>query len=175
MSQRLDTEIEFSALAADDLPLLYEWLGREHVLRWWGERGAYDDVVAYYLPSIEGSDPSDLYAIVVDGRPVGFIQTYLLADYPDHAMLLDAGAEAAGLDLFIADAELIGRGLGTEVIRSFAVGVVFARPETRACVADPDVRNHASIRAFEKAGFVRLRDYLDPSDGELHALVLLER
>jgi RimJ/RimL family protein N-acetyltransferase len=167
--------IEFRLLTVNDLPLLHEWLGREHVLRWWGERGTYDDVVEYYLPSIEGSDPSDLYAIVVDGRSVGFIQTYLLADYPEHAMLLDAGVEAAGLDLFIADAELIGQGLGTEVIRSFAVGVVFARAETRSCVADPDVRNVASIGAFEKAGFVRVRDYHDPSDDQLHALVRLER
>ena len=168
-------EIEFRLLAADDLPLLHDWLGLEHVSRWWGERGSYDDVVAYYLPSIDGSDPSDLYAIVVDGCSVGFIQTYLLADYPDHAMLVDAGVEAAGLDLFIADMELVGRGLGTEVIRSFATGVVFARAETRSCVADPDVRNLPSIRAFEKAGFVRVRDYHDPSDGELHALVRLER
>jgi len=168
-------EIAFNALTATDLPRLHEWLGREHVLRWWGERGTYNDVVELYLPSIEGSDPSDLYAIAVDGRPVGFIQTYLLADYPEHAMLLDVGTEAAGLDLFIADPDLIGQGLGAEVIRSFTAGIVFARPETRACVADPDVRNRASIRAFERAGFARVRDYLDPSDGEVHALVLLER
>jgi RimJ/RimL family protein N-acetyltransferase len=168
-------EIEFRLLTADDLPLLHEWLGREHVLRWWGERGSYDDVVEFYLPSIEGSDPSDLYVVMVDGRSVGFIQTYLLAEYPEHAILLDAGPEVAGVDLFIADAELIGQGLGAEVIRSFAAAFVFARDETRSCVADPDVRNLASIRAFEKAGFVRVRDYHDPSDGELHALVRLER
>ena len=168
-------EIAFASLTAGDLPLLYEWLGREHVLRWWGERGTYADVVDHYLPSIDGSDPSDLYSIVVDGRAVGFIQTYLLADYPEHAVLLGAGPEAAGLDLFIAEPELIGRGLGPEAIRSFVDGVVFARAATRACIADPDVRNLASIRAFEKAGFVRVRDYHDPSDGELHALVRLER
>ena len=61
------------------------------------------------------------------------------------------------------------------MIRTFVSQVVFTRPETRACVADPDVRNHASIRAFEKAGFRRVRDYHDPDDGELHALVRVER
>jgi RimJ/RimL family protein N-acetyltransferase len=52
---------------------------------------------------------------------------------------------------------------------------VFARAATRACVADPDVRNIASIRSFEKAGFTRVRDYRDPNDGEWHALVRIDR
>ena len=66
-----------------DLPLLYDWLGREHVRRWWGERGSYEEAVEEYLAAIEGRDPTDLYVIVVGGAAVGLIQTYLLADYPD--------------------------------------------------------------------------------------------
>ena len=75
----------------------------------------------------------------------------------------------------IADAALTGRGLGTEVIRSFVSDVVFARAETRACIADPDVRNVASVRAFEKAGFEGVREFVDPKDGETHLHVRVER
>ena len=128
-----------------------------------------------YLPSIEGHDPTDLYVILSRGEAVGLVQTYLLADYPDYAAVVDAGAEAAGLDIFVGEESLVGSGLGSFVIRTFVARVVFARVETRACVADPDVRNLASIRAFEKAGFRRVRDYYDPDDDALHALVRLER
>ena len=170
-----DLRIDFRPLTADDLRLLHDWLGRDHVRRWWGDPGTYTDVVDHYLPAIEGRDPTDLYALTVDQTPVGLIQTYLVADYPVYAALVDAGEQAAGLDLFIAEVALVGRGLGSEVIRVFVDAVVFARAATRSCVADPDVRNTASIRSFEKAGFSRVRDHHDPNDGQLHVLVRRER
>jgi aminoglycoside 6'-N-acetyltransferase len=168
-------DVDFRPLTAGDLPLLYEWLGREHVRRWWGEPGSYDEAIGEYLAAIEGRDPTDLYAIVVAGESVGLIQTYLLADYPEYAVLIDAGDETAGLDIFLAEASLTGSGLGTHVIRTFVSEVVFARAETRACLADPDVRNLGSIRAFEKAGFSAVATFVDPEDHQLHAVMRLER
>jgi RimJ/RimL family protein N-acetyltransferase len=171
----LTSAIDFRPLAADDLRLVHDWLGRDHVRRWWGDPGTYADVVDHYLPAIEGRDPTDLYAITADETPVGLIQTYLVVDYPQHAALVDVDEQTAGLDLFIGEAALVGRGLGSEVIRLFVDGVVFARAATRSCVADPDVRNTASIRSFENAGFLRVRDFHDPNDGRLHVLVCKER
>jgi len=103
------------------------------------------------------------------------IQTYLVSDYPDYAALIEEGEGTAGLDLFIGDEAQTGRGLGTEMIRRFVEEIVFARPETIACTADPDLENTASVRAFEKAGFRAVREFVDPEDGQLHALVRRER
>jgi aminoglycoside 6'-N-acetyltransferase len=69
-----------------------EWLRCEHVRRWWDEHESYESVVDHYLPAIEGRKPSDLYLILLDDRPVGFIQSYLVADYPDFAALVGLGA-----------------------------------------------------------------------------------
>ena len=159
----------------DDLALLHEWLQRPHVQRWWRERETYEEVVEHYLPAIEGSDPTDHYLVLLDGRPVGFVETYLVADYPDHARLTGAEPGAAGVDLFIADADLTGRGIGTELLRRFVSEVVFARTTTTHCVADPETENIASVRAFEKAGFRVVEEFLDPGDGKQHALVRLDR
>ena len=167
--------IGFRPLEAADLRLMHEWLQREHVRRWWDEHETYDDVAAHYLPSIEGRRPTDLYLILLDGREIGFIQKYLVSDHPEYAARVRVGPGVAGVDLFVAEEELTGKGLGVEVLRRFVEDVVFARPETTACIADPDVRNTASIRAFEKAGFRRVGEFFDPSDGERHALVRLER
>jgi aminoglycoside 6'-N-acetyltransferase len=154
---------------------MYEWLRREHVRRWWDEHESYEDVARHFLPSIEGRRPVDLYLILLDGRPVGFIQTYLVADHPETAALVGLGAGVAGVDLFIGEEKLTGKGLGSEVLRVFVRDIVFAEPATSACIADPDVRNAASLRAFEKAGFRRVGEFLDPEDGELRAIVRLDR
>ena len=165
----LGFRLDFRPLVAADLPLVHDWLGREHVSLWWGERGSYEATVEEYLPAVEGRDPTDMYMIVTDGRDIGVIQTYLVDDYPEWADLIDAGEGAAGMDILIGESALIGRGIGSEAIARFVAAVVFARPTTRACVADPDVRNLASLRAFEKAGFVQTSTFFDPEDGRLHA------
>jgi RimJ/RimL family protein N-acetyltransferase len=85
------------------------------------------------------------------------------------------GEGVAGVDLFVADETMTGRGLGTEMLRRFVDEFLFARSGVVRCVADPDVRNVASLRAFEKAGFRRAREFVDPEDGQVHALVVRDR
>jgi len=162
-------------MQADDLRLLHEWLQRPHVRRWWSTQETYQEVVEYYLPAIEGAEATDLYVALLDDRPVGFLQTYLLVDYPEHASVLAGGDGAAGVDLFIADEELTGRGIGSEMLRRFVSEIVFATPTTRCCIADPEAENVASIRAFEKAGFHVVKEFLDLRDGKRHAIVSLDR
>jgi RimJ/RimL family protein N-acetyltransferase len=168
--------VGFRRLAETDLPLLHEWLQREHVQFWWRERETYDEVVRHYLPAIEGRELTDLYLILVEGRPAGFVQTYLVSDHPDYQTLVAVEEGVAGVDLFLADPEQTGKGLGSKVIAQFVREVVFTAPQTHACIADPDAENHASLRAFEKAGFTRVRDLVDPSDdSRLHTLMRIER
>jgi len=163
-------------MGRDDLPLLAAWLGRPHVRRWYGERGSLDDVVAYYGPSIEGQEPTDHYVVELEGRAVGMLQTYVVADHPEYAAVIGIrDRHTAGADILIGEEELTGLGLGTEILMRFVRDVVFARPETTRCVADPDLDNAASVRAFEKAGFVRIAEFVDPEDGRLHALLELAR
>ena len=169
-------EIAFCRVQADDLPLLHEWLQREHVRRWWGDDYAtLEAVVEHYLPAIEGRDPSDLFLILFDGEPAGYIETYLVADHPEYEAHVQVGAGVAGIDLFIADEHNIGRGLGPRILQAFVREIVFAREGVHAVVAAPRLDNEASIRAFEKAGFERVRITTDPEEPGPHQLMRLER
>ena len=163
-------------MTVDDLALLYDWLERPHVKRFYGDHGAYEDVVDHYVPAIEGSDPTDHYIVQLDGRPVGMVQTYLVSDYPEHASLMRIDdAETAGVDILVGEEEFTGRGLGTEILRRLVDDIVFARDETVGCVADPAVDNTASVRAFEKAGFRIISEHVDPADGLVHAVMRRDR
>ena len=168
--------IGFRPLVAGDLPLLYEWLQREHVHLWWTDRETYDEVVHHYLPQIEGSKPTDPYLILLDDRPGGFIQTYRVSDYPEYRELVAVEDGVVGVDLLIGEPELTGRGIGSEALDRFVRDVVFSDPEIHACIADPDAGNLASLGAFEKAGFRVVRRFVDPEDHDrLHALLRLDR
>jgi aminoglycoside 6'-N-acetyltransferase len=165
--------ISFQPMVKDDLVLFHAWLQRPHVKRWWRDRETYEEVEAHYLPSIEGREPTDHYLIELDGRPVGVIETYLVADYSEWAAIVGTEAGVAGVDLLIGEEELIGNGLGPRVLAQFASEIVFTSPGTSACVATVEEGNRRSWRAFEKAGFVHVRDVEE--DGLPHRLMRLER
>jgi RimJ/RimL family protein N-acetyltransferase len=160
-------------MESDDLRLVHEWLQRPHVKRWWSDRETYEEVVEHYLPAIRGEEPTDHYVVLLAEQPIGFVETYLVSDYPDYAALVGVGEGVAGVDLLIGDEELTGRGIGSELLRRFVEEVVFTSPTTTSCVAGPDARNVASVRAFEKAGFHVVKEFIE--DGERHALVRRDR
>ena len=159
--------IEFRPLAEDDLPLVEEWLRRDHVARWW--RDDIAESLAEYRAALEGREPTDHFMIVVDGCAIGMIQTYLVSDYPEWEEVVQVGEDVAGIDLMIGEEELIGRGLGPQILSAFACDLV-AAPSIVATVEEP---NRRSWRAFEKAGFRHVRDVEE--DGDPHRLMRLDR
>ena len=163
--------IAFRPLEDADLPQVEAWLRADHVAEWW--RDPLEIAVEKRRAALEGRRDVDHYVILVDERPVGLIQTYLVADHPEWGELIEAEPEAAGVDLFVGDPSAVGRGLGSEILRVFTRSIVFARPGTTAAVATVEEANRRSWRAFEKAGFRHVRDVEE--DGLPHRLMRLER
>ncbi|MFN7973507.1 MAG: GNAT family N-acetyltransferase [Acidobacteriota bacterium] len=129
--------MHFRPLAWEDLPLLVSWLSAPHVDAWWHEPVDLAAARAKYGPRIEGREPTHVYLVLADERPIGWIQWYRWADYPDHAAKLGARSDEAGVDLAIGDAELVGRGIGTRLLAGFVDEVVFSDPGIAGCVSDP--------------------------------------
>ena len=151
-------KIAFRPLVEDDLALLFNWMARPHVRKWYApEPRSFMEVMAKYGPRVDPASPVRAYVIQVDGADAGYIQKYSLADFPDyrHLLGLDGEAGMAGMDLYIGDEWRTGHGLGSLVIRRFFLDEVLADPAVTGCVAGPHEGNAGSIRAFEKAGFHR--------------------
>ena len=80
------TSIAFRPLATADLPLLHRWLNTPHVAAWWGEAGcSLEQVEEKYAPRTDGREPTRCYLILRDEEEIGFIQTYLIRDYPEYS------------------------------------------------------------------------------------------
>ncbi len=159
----------FRPLRRADAGQLRDWFNQPHVYAWWGVHAApdglggaggdaatLDAVLAEYGELMDGRDATHGFVILANDQPVGFIQWYPLAEYPDYAAAIGESAGAA-IDLLIGEPGAVGRGLGSQVIDRFVTDVVAAAGNTRV-IAGPDVRNRRSVGAFMNAGFVALRE-----------------
>jgi len=137
------------------------------VKRWWddGVKTPYPDAeLEDYRSAIRGNDPTYRYLAEIDGRPVGLFQHYRIADSPEYAEALALGEDAVGVDLFIGETELVGRGHGPAMLRQFLRDVAFPFHGIDVCVIGPSVNNTAAIRAYEKAGFRPLKQVAVPGE-----------
>jgi aminoglycoside 6'-N-acetyltransferase len=116
---------------------------------------------------VDGDDPTETFIVELDGRAVGFVQRYLLDDYPQWSTAL--GVErAAGIDYLIGVAELTGVGLGPVVVDAFTTSTFERYAEIDHVAVAVQQANRRSWRALEKAGYERVFageiDSDDPSD-----------
>jgi RimJ/RimL family protein N-acetyltransferase len=156
-------------LREQDLGLVRRWLLEPHVRRWWDDEptAPYPDAeIDGYREAIRGKDPTYHYLARIDGRPVGVFQHYRITDDPEYAEVLTLGEDAVGVDLFIGELELIGKGHGTAMLRRFLRDVAFPFHHVEVCVIGPSVNNIAAIRSYEKVGFRALREVHVPGEAD---------
>ncbi len=168
----------FAPLREEDLALVRGWLLQPHVRRWWddGVHLPYPDaVIEHYRAAIRGEDPTYHYVAHIDDRAAGMFQHYLIADDGEYAAALALDEDAIGVDLFIGEADLVGRGHGPEMLKRFLREVAFPFQRLTVCVIGPSVLNTAAIRAYEKAGFLRLREVTVPGEPDPELLMRLTK
>jgi aminoglycoside 6'-N-acetyltransferase len=152
----------------DDLPTMARWVGEPHVARWGFGPDDAEALAVDYGPFLDGEDRRVSHFIIEDdGIAVGFIQHYRIRDFPPWLAEVDL-PDAAGIDYLIGDPDRIGKGIGSEAIRRFAMFTFETMPDVPSIAVAPQQANVASWRALEKAGFTRIYAGLlesdDPSD-----------
>jgi len=133
------------AMTAADLPLVQRWLQLPHVLEWWGEPHEQ-----YALVSADLDEPAmDQFMLSTNGHALGYLQCYDLTAWNTGFGRQPHGTR--GIDLFIGEPNMIGRGHGSALIRCFVEDLF--RVGVPRIVTDPDPANRRAIRAYQKAGF----------------------
>lgn len=167
-------QFEFRPLAVGDIPLLFEWLRRPHLLEWWRGEQTLEEVRDKYLPRIRSPDGATPFIALLDGEPVGYIQYYQAAEgdpdwWPDWCPD-KAGPGVLGIDQFLADADCLGRGLGTAMVGQF-VQRLFQDPAVTEIRVDPHPGNLRAVRCYEKVGFREIGQFTSP-DGPAVLMIL---
>jgi aminoglycoside 6'-N-acetyltransferase len=106
---------------------------------------------------------------------MGFIQYYCLDAHLPEGITRDSplfkkylSHEMAGMDLFIADNDNRGKGLGIQIIHQFITQFLGCY---KAVVIDPERQNEQAIRCYKKSGF----EMTNFSTDKTHCILILEK
>jgi aminoglycoside 6'-N-acetyltransferase len=141
----------------EDLELMAGWLTDPRVLEFYSGRDQprpMDVVAPKYGRRARGEEPVVPCLMEWEGRPVGYLQYYRVADQPDDGRneLMDDVDGVFAIDMFIGEPELWNRGLGSRAIRLLS-DHLFERAGATRVTVDPRTTNDRAIRSYEKAGF----------------------
>jgi aminoglycoside 6'-N-acetyltransferase Ib len=164
--------LHFKRMAESELALLTEWLNRPHVAKWWGAGATLESVRAKYLPRLAEVSTVDPYFAYLGNEPIGYIQSYVAVETSDGWWAGQHDPSVRGIDQFLADAERLGQGLGTRMVREFAE-LLFRDPAVSKIQVDPAPTNARAIRCYEKAGFRNAGTITTPDGAAI--LMILDR
>ncbi len=174
-------EISFRPIEPRDVANLVRWQRDPEVARWyWDVTDLADDELAHIwtrrATSLDSDSDSgtDWYIIEVDGHDIGEIQVANLDDYPETAVEVNV-PNAAGVDVFIGEPSWRGRGIGSQVVRTFIDRIVFSRTGIETCTIDPEPENQIAIHSYRNAGFRHVRTYHSDQSGVDVYLMRLDR
>ena len=159
----------FKPVTADDLIMVHAWLQRPHVAQWWHEPTSLDELVRDYIHPVDTASSTRAYLACMDAEPIGFIQSYVAMGSGGGWWEHETDPGTRGIDQFLANADGLGRGIGSAMVRAF-VEQLFRDPEVTRVQTDPSPDNERAIRCYHRAGFV-VDAEIDTPDGR--ALLML--
>ena len=174
--------MNFKPLSPDDYPLICKWRNSPEVRKWYYD---YDDPNRVYTPEYisayhecKASENSRLgqYIIVLDDSKAGFVQCYLVIDYPDYNHYVRADDTTAAVDIFLAP-DFLYKGYGSRIMQSFLTKLVFSGILFFAdkCLIGPEPSNTSAIRMYKKAGFSYRKTVQIPGEKEPEYIMMLHR
>ncbi|MFC4497832.1 GNAT family N-acetyltransferase [Streptomyces ovatisporus] len=135
-----------------DLRLITAWMNDPAVEAFWELSGPEEVTAAHLRKQLDGDGRSVPCLGVLDGVPMSYWEIYR-ADLDPIARYCQARPHDTGVHLLIGGVPDRGRGIGTALLRAVADLVLDQRPRCGRVLAEPDVRNVASVAAFLSAGF----------------------
>jgi aminoglycoside 6'-N-acetyltransferase len=176
-------QLTFRALTRADFAQLSEWLAEPEVKRWWNDDYTLPGIEKQFGPTIDGTDPTQVFVVLAGTEPVGLIQRYRLEDEPEFrpelAAITEVPEHALSLDYFISASARRGQGLGPRMIAALVDDSWTHYADVTAVIVPVIVANRPSWRALEKAGFRRVGEGpmtpdnpIDPPD---HVIYRIDR
>src|ERR1700755_2194826 len=107
-------DYEFVPMTSADLLLIRRWLETPHVSEWWHDPAEQCELVSGDL------DHPDMaqFIVTADGREFAYLQCYNLGTWDTGFGQQPDGTR--GLDQFIGEADMVGRGHGSAFVRLFS-------------------------------------------------------
>jgi aminoglycoside 6'-N-acetyltransferase len=162
-ADNFEREYILRPMTAADLPMLRNWLEEPHVSEWWGDA---DEQFALVRGDLD--DPAmEQFIVAIGDQPFAYLQCYDPSAWPENGLGVQPMG-TRGMDQFIGEPDMIGRGHGSSFIKSFLQRLI--RSGTPRIVTDPAPTNQRAVRVYEKAGFKSV-GLVDTPDGRALLMV----
>lgn len=138
------------------LDLVHRWMHAEHVVPYWQQAWPREKVESYLRDQLDGAVSRPCLGSLA-GVPVSYWEVYRPAGDP-LGTAYHVDPHDLGIHVLIGERGLTGHGLGSMLLAAVAGELLRLDPACRRIVAEPDVRNTSSIKAFIRAGFRRETD-----------------
>lgn len=167
------SRIRFTDLTEADFSRLHDWLNRPHLRQFFQKSPiSLEGVAAKYGPRLLGDEKRRCHLAWLDA-PFGYLQCYRVADFPDWGKLIGE-TRGIGIDLYIAEPDFIGRGLGKIMLAAYARDVAFPLfPDEATAWIAHETANTAAQACSRSVGFKPVRRFIE--DGLPTDLFRLER
>lgn len=142
-----------------DWAMIRAWLSLPAVIAWWGPPAQTEGAVITAL----NSEGAMARIIEVSGAPVGYAHAIDASLWGAH-LPSELPPGSWEIDLFIADADHRGRGVGAQALKQLK-SEVFSTTLAVALAIFPSIANESAVRAFERAGFSWKSVWQDPVAG----------
>ena len=167
---RVKCEYSFQPLHRSHFQLLLSWLQTLHVKKWYDAdiNHSIETVKEKYTSYTNGykeingiKKPIAAYLCMIDDAPIGYIQLYNPRDFESEIKFTDLPLSLGALDLFIGAPEYVGKGIGSKIIKIFLKKYA---QKYEYIFVNPDVKNSAAIKCYEKVGFKIISQKQNPNE-----------
>ena len=149
----LDNGFDLRPAGAEDAARIAVWMAQPHIQRWWQQDWSVERWTEEITRQAAGEHSVPCVA-AVDAEDFGYVELYRVR-HDRLAEYYDASEHDWGVHVAIGDVTRVGRGLGRQLLRALADALLRADPACQRVVAEPDIENTPSVRAFVAAGFVQ--------------------
>jgi len=140
-------------LTDEDISTVKNWIMQDYISQWFGD-------VSDWEKELKGRN--DEYNFIKhfilerDGEPIGFCQYYNWNSIVENEEEYEP-VGTYGIDYLIGSKELLGKGIGKEIVKLICDKVIESEENVTQIVADPTIevkrKNVASIKTLEANGF----------------------
>jgi RimJ/RimL family protein N-acetyltransferase len=148
----LDNGFDLRPAGPEDAARIAFWMAQPHIQRWWQQDWS-EERWAQELSSQAAGEHSIPCMAAVDSEDFGYVELYRVR-HDRLAEYYPSDEHDWGVHVAIGEVTRIGRGLGRRLLRALADALLGTDPDCRRVVAEPDIDNTQSVRAFTAAGFV---------------------
>ena len=154
-------ELRIRLMNSNDFEIMVKWLNDENVLKYYEEPPSnLERVRKKFGPRVDGNHYVTPCIIEYKDKPIGYIQYYKVQESNLERYGYTANHGIYGIDQFIGETDLWGKGIGTTMIQMMLNYLSTIKNASRV-VLEVKQDNRRAISSYKKCGFTEIKQLTD--------------